>query len=70
MENLFFYLLKSAGLLAMFFVAYHFLLRKETFFNGNRWFLLSGLFTSVLLPLVTFEKIVWVEAESENICLE
>ena len=45
----------------MFYLAYYFLLRKETFFNSNRWFLLAGLFTSVVLPLVVFTKIVWVE---------
>ena len=44
----------------MLYLAYFFLLRKETFFNSNRWFLLSGLITSVLLPLVVFTKIVWV----------
>ncbi|WP_309640502.1 M56 family metallopeptidase [Flavobacterium sp.] len=62
MENLFFYLLKSSGLMVMFYLAYYFLLRKETFFSSNRWFLLLGLLTSVILPLVTFEKIVLVEA--------
>ena len=45
----------------MFYLAYYFLLRKETFFNSNRWFLLAGLFTSVALPLVVFTKIVWVD---------
>ena len=62
MENLLFYLLKSSGLIVLFFLAYYFLLRKETFFRSNRWFLLLGLLTSVVLPLITFEKIIWVEA--------
>ncbi len=61
MENLLLYILKSSGLIAVFFIAYQVLLRKETFFKSNRWFLLFGLITSVLLPLVTFEKIVWIE---------
>lgn len=61
METLFIYLIKSGGLLAAFFLAYYFLLRKETFFNSNRWFLLLGLVTSLLLPLVTFKKVVWVD---------
>jgi len=60
METLFIYLVKSSGLVGMFYLAYFFLLRKETFFNSNRWFLSSGLITSVLLPLVVFTKIVWV----------
>jgi len=66
MENLFFYLLKSSGLLAAFYLAYFLLLRKETFFNSNRWFLLSGLATSVILPLVTFEKVILVDASPRN----
>lgn len=61
MENLLEYHLKSSGLIALFFVAYTLLLRKETFFKSNRWFLLLGLLTSVLLPLVTFKKVIWVE---------
>ncbi len=61
MENLLEYILKSSGLIAVFFLAYTFLLRKETFFSSNRWFLLFGLLTSVVLPLVTFKKVIWVE---------
>ena len=61
MEALFIYLIKSSGLIAMFYLAYHFLVRKETFFNSNRWFLLSGLFTSLLLPLFFIKKIILVE---------
>jgi hypothetical protein len=67
MEVLYVYLIKSSGLLALFFVAYHFLLRKETFFTSNRWFLVLGLFTSVVLPLVAFTKIVWVEPSTNTI---
>ncbi|WP_158729915.1 MULTISPECIES: M56 family metallopeptidase [unclassified Flavobacterium] len=67
MEALYLYLIKSSGLLALFFVAYHFLLRKETFFTSNRWFLVLGLFTSVVLPLVAFTKIVWVEPSTNTI---
>ena len=66
MENLFFYLVKSSGLIAAFYLAHFLLLRKETFFNSNRWFLLSGLATSVILPLVTFEKVILVDASPRN----
>lgn len=65
METLFIYLIKSSALIATFFLAYYFLLRKETFFKSNRWFLLAGLVTSLILPLVTFKKIVWVNARPE-----
>lgn len=61
MENVILYLGKASALLAIFFLAYYFLLRKETFFNSNRWFLLAGIVTSLILPLVIFTKIVWIE---------
>ncbi|MDR6845766.1 M56 family metallopeptidase [Flavobacterium granuli] len=61
METLFIYIAKSSGLIGMFYIAYYFLLRKETFFTANRWFLLAGLFTSVILPWIVFTTIVWVE---------
>ena len=66
MEAFYIYLIKSSGLIALFYWAYHFLLRKETFFTSNRWFLLLGLFTSVLLPLVVLTKIIWVEPTPVN----
>jgi hypothetical protein len=61
METIFIYLLKSSALIAVFYLAYHFLVRKETFFNSNRWFLLIGLLTSVVMPLFFFKKVVFVE---------
>ena len=61
METLFIYLLKSSGLIALFYLSYHFLVRKETFFNSSRWFLVTGLFTSLLLPLFSIKKIVYIE---------
>ncbi|OXA81705.1 Signal transducer regulating beta-lactamase production, contains metallopeptidase domain [Flavobacterium aquidurense] len=60
MEALFIYIAKSAGLVILFYCAYFFLLRKETFFNSNRWFLLTGLITSALLPLAVYTKVIWV----------
>ncbi|TDE30502.1 peptidase M56 [Flavobacterium ranwuense] len=67
MEALYIYLIKSSGLIALFYLAYYFMLRKETFFTSNRWFLLFGLFTSVVLPLVVYTKIIMVESSSKNI---
>src|SRR3954470_16621582 len=61
MEALFIFVVKSSGLLILFYFAYHFLLRKETFFNSNRWFLLIGLITSVVLPFLVYTKVVWVD---------
>lgn len=61
MENILIYLAKASVLLTIFFLVYHFLLRKETFFSANRWFLLLGIITSLTLPLFIFTKIIWVE---------
>jgi hypothetical protein len=61
MEALFIYIAKSSGLVALFYCAYYFLLRKETFFNSNRWFLLGGLVTSLILPFLVYTKIVWID---------
>jgi hypothetical protein len=66
MEILFLNIAKSSGLIAFFYIAYYFLLRKETFFNANRWYLLAGLFTSVILPWIVFTTIVWVEPTPNN----
>jgi len=65
MEALFIYIVKSSSLMLMFYCAYYFLLRKETFFNSNRWFLLSGLIVSVILPLLTYTKVIWINASPD-----
>ncbi len=61
MENFIIYMTKASGLLILFYAAYHIFLRKETFFNSNRWFLLAGLVTSVVMPLIVYTKTVWVD---------
>jgi hypothetical protein len=63
MEAIFIYLLKSSTILAVFYLCYHLLAQKETFFNSNRWFLLSGLFTSILLPLFFIKKVIYIEKD-------
>ena len=60
MENLIVYIAKACGLTAMFYMAYYLLLRKETFFRANRWFLLAGMVTATVLPIVVFTKVIWV----------
>ncbi|MFQ6599551.1 TonB-dependent receptor plug domain-containing protein [Flavobacterium sp. C3NV] len=61
MEAFFIFIAKSCGLLVLFYCAYYFLLRKETFFTSNRWFLLAGLITSIVLPFLVYTKEVWVD---------
>lgn len=60
MEALVPYLLKSSGILFLFYGCYQIFLRKETLFSCNRWFLLFGLLASMLLPFVYFTKSVVV----------
>jgi len=61
MEALLIYIAKSSGLIVLFYCAYYFLLRKETFFSSNRWFLLTGLITSAILPFFVYTKTVWID---------
>ncbi|PKD19598.1 hypothetical protein APR41_03050 [Salegentibacter salinarum] len=64
MEAFLNYLLKSAGLLCIFYLAYIILLKKETNFQVNRRFLLGGILTSAVLPAIYFTRKVTVEASS------
>ena len=61
MENYLIYFAKVNGLLILFYLMYVLFLRKETFFTSNRWYLLTGLFVSVTLPMLTFTKTIWIE---------
>jgi beta-lactamase regulating signal transducer with metallopeptidase domain len=61
MENLLLYFAKVNGLIILFYLMYVLFLRKETFFVSNRWYFIIGLFLSLVLPLITFTKIIWVE---------
>lgn len=56
------YLLKSSGILTLFYLLYQFALRKDTLFQANRRFLLVGLIAAVALPWVQFSKVVYVDA--------
>jgi bla regulator protein BlaR1 len=46
------YFIKASALLTLFFLFYKLLLQKETFFQLNRIFLLVGLMSAVILPLI------------------
>ena len=61
MENLLIYFVKVNGLIILFYLMYVVFLRKETFFTSNRWYFLTGLLLSLVLPLITFTKTIWVE---------
>lgn len=49
------YLLKVSACTALFFLLYHFLLTKFTFFSLNRWYLIGTLLLSFIIPAVTIE---------------
>lgn len=57
MEAIAIYLLKMSGILGILLLFYGLLLRKETFFKTNRWYLLAGLFLGLILPLLNYTKI-------------
>lgn len=61
METWILYFLKVNGLIIAFYAMYSLFLKKETFFKSNRMFLLLGLISALILPLITISKTVWVE---------
>jgi hypothetical protein len=55
------YLIKVSSILVLFFMCYKLFLNRETFFESNRSFLLIGIASSFLLPLITITKYIEVE---------
>lgn len=49
------YLLEFSICLVLFYGLYHFLLRKETFFQLNRWYLLLSPLLSMIIPFIRVE---------------
>jgi TonB family protein len=52
MSNFIIYLIQSAVLLAVLYTVYWLFLRKDTFFHVNRFYLLSSLLLSLIIPLL------------------
>ena len=63
MEPFFIYLLKCAGIATLFLIVYVLLLKQETFFEHNRYFLLAGIAASLLLPFAIFTKTIYIVQE-------
>ena len=61
METFIVFLIKASIGTILFYLVYWFFLRHETYHNANRWFLLSALFTSVLIPLFPVQYTLLVE---------
>ncbi|WP_271424249.1 M56 family metallopeptidase [Aequorivita sinensis] len=55
------YILKSAGILSLFYLVYIFLLKKETHFTFNRLFLLIGVLAATIFPFIQFTKTLIIE---------
>lgn len=55
MINLIIYLLESSAILASFYLLYVLVLKRETFFSLNRFFLIGILVFSMLFPLLSFD---------------
>ncbi|MBU2927389.1 M56 family metallopeptidase [Winogradskyella psychrotolerans] len=46
------YLLKASAVIAIIYLCFYLFLKKETFFQHNRWFLLIGLLLALVFPFV------------------
>jgi len=62
MEALLTYLWKPAVIIMIFYGFYRFILQKETYFQTNRYFLLSGIVLAIVLPFIIIPIYVDIEA--------
>lgn len=60
-------LTKAAVLMGVFYLVYALLLKHETHFTLNRWYLLGGLILSLVLPNIFFTRIHWIEPTSAEL---
>lgn len=56
------YLLKASAVVAIFYICYKLFLQRETFFQSNRWFLLSGIVVALTIPFIVIPIYVTKEA--------
>ena len=61
MESFFIHLLKSSAVLLLFITIYQLFLKKETFFENNRVFLILGPIIAIALPFITFTKTILIQ---------
>ena len=62
MEAVLVYFLKASGILAIFWGVYHLFLKKETFFEANRHFLLAGIIAAFAFPFLEITRYVTIES--------
>ncbi|SFN25871.1 hypothetical protein SAMN05421741_10314 [Paenimyroides ummariense] len=77
MHPFFDYILKANLLLIFFGVFYLIFLKRETFYQLNRWYFIGSIIVSITAPLITFTKTVFVDPvpvefyvnDSENVII-
>src|SRR5258708_25812995 len=57
MSFFFIYLIKLSVSLLIIFLFYHFVLRKLTFYNHNRWYLLGYTLLSFFIPFINISAV-------------
>ena len=55
------YLIKASAVIALFYLCFYFFLKKETFFQHNRWFLLIGVIIALIFPFIVIPIHIAVE---------
>ncbi|EDP71656.1 TonB [Flavobacteriales bacterium ALC-1] len=55
------YLIKASAVIILFYLCFSLFLKKETFFQHNRWFLLIGLMVAMIFPLIVIPIYISVE---------
>jgi len=65
MEALLTYLWKPAVIIMIFYGFYRFILQKETYFQTNRYFLLSGIVLAIVLPFIIIP--IYINIESSQL---
>lgn len=61
METFIVFLIKASIATGLFYLVYRIFLRNETYHSANRWFLLSALISSLLIPLFPIHYTLFVE---------
>ena len=56
------YLLKASAVIIIMYLCYFIFLKKETFFQHNRWFLILGLLLALVFPLIIIPVYIPIES--------
>jgi bla regulator protein blaR1 len=59
------YLLKASAVIVIFYTCYKICLQRDTFFEQNRWFLLTGIITAVFIPFIVIP--IYIEQPTINL---